>query len=112
MTEVMIQIQDELCTDEVLQFAEEAKQCTELYSKKNHDYGNSFDKGMDTIGMAYGVGRIYDKMNRLVTLTKEDAVVKDESVDDTLRDLACYSIMMLTYRKRQRAAKLKEVDLN
>lgn len=112
MTEVMIQIQDELCTDEVLQFAEEAKQCTELYSKKNHDYGNSFDKGMDIIGMAYGVGRIYDKMNRLVTLTKEDAAVKDESIDDTLRDLACYSIMLLTYRKRERAAKLKEVDLN
>ena len=112
MTEVMIQIQDELFTDEVLQFAEEAKQCTELYSKKNHDYGNSFDKGMDTIGMAYGVGRIYDKMNRLVTLTKEDAVVKDESIDDTLRDLACYSIMLLTYRKRERAAKLKEVELN
>ena len=112
MLNVTIQIQDELCTDEVLQFAEEAKQCTELYSKKNHDYGNSFDKGMDTIGMAYGVGRIYDKMNRLVTLTKEDAVVKDESIDDTLRDLACYSIMMLTYRKRQRANKLKEVDLN
>lgn len=58
MPDVTIQIQDELCTDEVLQFAEEAKQCTELYSKKNHDYGNSFDKGMDTIGMAYGVGRI------------------------------------------------------
>lgn len=112
MSELMIQIQDELCTDEVLQFAEEAKQCTELYSKKNHDYGNSFDKGMDTIGMAYGVGRIYDKMNRLVTLTKEDAEVKDESIDDTLRDLACYSIMLLTYRKRERAAKLKEVELN
>ena len=112
MPDVTIQIQDELCTDEVLQFAEEAKQCTELYSKKNHDYGNSFDKGMDTIGMAYGVGRIYDKMNRLVTLTKEDAVVKDESIDDTLRDLACYSIMMLAYRKRQLNNKLKEVELN
>lgn len=54
----------------------------------------------------------YDKMNRLVTLTKEDAAVKDESIDDTLRDLACYSIMLLTYRKRERAAKLKEVELN
>ena len=101
MTEVMIQIEDELCTDEVVQFANEAKQCVELYSRKNHDYGNSFDKGMDNIGMAYGVGRIYDKMNRLVTLTKEEAQVKDESVDDTLRDLACYSMMMLAYRKRQ-----------
>ena len=89
MTEVIIQIEDELCTDEVVQFANEAKQCVELYSKKNHDYGNSFDKGMDNIGIAYGVGRIYDKMNRLITLTKKEAQVKDESVDDTLRDHAC-----------------------
>lgn len=101
MVETMIQIEDELYTDEVIEFVNEAKQCVELYSRKNHDYGNSFDKGMDNIGEAYGIGRIYDKMNRLITLTKEEAKVKDESIDDTLRDLACYSIMMLAYRKRQ-----------
>ena len=110
MAEVMIQIEDELCTDEVIQFANEAKQCVELYSKKNHDYGNSFDKGIDNIGMAYGVGRIYDKMNRLITLTKKEAQVKDESVDDTLRDLACYSMMMLAYRKRQIEKEHSKID--
>ena len=110
MAEIMIQIEDELCTDEVVQFANEAKQCVELYSKKNHDYGNSFDKGMDNIGIAYGVGRIYDKMNRLVTLTKKEAQVKDESVDDTLRDLACYSMMMLAYRKRQIEKEHSKID--
>lgn len=103
--EIKFEIPDELCTDEVKQFADEAKQCVELYSKKNHDYGNSFDKGMDNIGMAYGVGRIYDKMNRLVTITKDGnehtIQINTETIDDTLRDLACYSIMMLTYRKRQ-----------
>ena len=110
MTEVIIQIEDELCTDEVIQFANEAKQCVELYSRKNHDYGNSFDKGMDNIGIAYGVGRIYDKMNRLITLTKEEAQVKDESIDDTLRDLACYSMMMLAYRKRQIEKEHSKID--
>ena len=110
MAEVMIQIEDELCTDEVVQFANEAKQCVELYSRKNHDYGNSFDKGMDNIGMAYGVGRIYDKMNRLITLTKKEAQVKDESIDDTLRDLACYSMMMLAYRKRQIEKEHSKID--
>lgn len=110
MTEVIIQIEDELCTDEVIQFANEAKQCVELYSRKNHDYGNSFDKGMDNIGMAYGVGRIYDKMNRLITLTKKEAQVKDESIDDTLRDLACYSMMMLAYRKRQIEKEHSKID--
>lgn len=110
MAEVMIQIEDEFCTDEVVQFANEAKQCVELYSRKNHDYGNSFDKGMDNIGMAYGVGRIYDKMNRLITLIKEEAQVKDESIDDTLRDLACYSMMMLAYRKRQIEKEHSKID--
>ena len=110
MTEVIIQIEDELYTDEVIQFANEAKQCVELYSKKNHDYGNSFDKGMDNIGIAYGVGRIYDKMNRLITLTKKEAQVKDESIDDTLRDLACYSMMMLAYRKRQIEKEHSKID--
>ena len=103
--EVRFEIPSELCTDEVKQFVDEVKQCVELYSKKNHDYGNSFDKGMDNIGMAYGVGRIYDKMNRLVTITKDGnehtIQINTETIDDTLRDLACYAIMMLTYRKRQ-----------
>ena len=110
MDEVIIQIEDELCTDEVVQFANEAKQCVELYSRKNHDYGNSFDKGIDNIGMAYGVGRIYNKMNRLITLTKKEAQVKDESIDDTLRDLACYSMMMLAYRKRQIEKEHSKID--
>lgn len=110
MTEVMIQIENELCTDEVVQFANEAKQCVELYSKKNHDYGNSFDKGMDNIGIAYGVGRIYDKMNRLITLTKKEAQIKDENIDDTLRDLACYSMMILAYRKRQIEKEHSKID--
>lgn len=99
--EIKFEIQDELCTDEVKQFADEAKQCVELYSKKNHDYGNSFDKGMNEIGVAYGTGRIYDKVNRLVNLSKVDIKINEESMEDTLKDLACYSIMMLTYRKRQ-----------
>ena len=110
MDEVIIQIEDELCTDEVVQFANEAKQCVELYSRKNHDYGNSFDKGMDNIGMDYGIGRIYDNMNRLITLTKKEAQVKDESIDDTLRDLACYSMMMLAYRKRQIEKEHSKID--
>lgn len=103
--EIKFEISDELCTDEVLQFANEVKQCVELYSKKNHDYGNSFDMGMEHIGASYGLGRIYDKVNRLITLSKFDDIKKtavvDESTDDTLRDLACYAIMMLTFRKRQ-----------
>lgn len=77
------------------------KEMSELYAKKNADYGNSFDKGMETIGMAYGVGRMYDKMNRIINLTKgHKAKVIDEKLEDTVLDLANYSVMLLSYIKR------------
>lgn len=112
--EIRFEIPDELCTDEVKQFANEATKCVELYSKKNHDYGNSFDIGMEHIGASYGLGRIYDKVNRLIILSKFDDIKKtavvDESTDDTLRDLACYAIMMLTFRKRQINKQQKKIN--
>ena len=37
-------------------------------------------------------------------------LVKDESIDDTLRDLACYSMMMLAYRKRQIEKEHSKID--
>lgn len=96
--EFVINIDDNLYTREVNEFINEAEGLADLYAKKNNDYGNSFDKGMDNIGMAYGVGRIYDKVGRLVNLTKHPNNQQiNESVDDTLKDLACYSIMMLRY---------------
>jgi len=106
----VFELDENLMTDEVRNFIKEAKNCVTLYAKKNHDYGNSFDKGMETIGLAYGIGRIYDKVNRLVTLTKAKQAVTDESIDDTLKDLACYSIMMLAYRTKEINNKQKEIN--
>lgn len=114
MAKIELEISDELKTSEVVDFAEIAQECIDLYSKKNADYGNSFDKGMDAIGIKYGIGRIYDKCNRLVEITKDnkEQQVKDESLEDTVMDLACYSIMMLAYNKRQRKEIMKNIDLN
>lgn len=86
---------------EIETFKSITDEMSELYAKKNADYGNSFDKGMETIGMAYGVGRMYDKMNRIINLTKgHEAKVKDEKLEDTVLDLANYSVMLLSYLKR------------
>jgi len=82
-----------LVTKEVTYFEHTCANMVELYAKKNHDYGDSFNKGMKDIGLAYGIGRLYDKMNRIVNLLKVDAEIKDESIKDTLLDLACYAIM-------------------
>ena len=75
-----------------------ANQMTDLYARKNRDYGNSFDKSMDKFGLVVAAIRIGDKVNRLQSLIeKGGAEVKDESIADTFIDLACYSIMTLMW---------------
>lgn len=86
-------------------FANTVGKMTTLYAKKNHDYGNSFNKGMNTIGMSYGIGRLYDKMNRIITLSKVKAEVDDESIQDTLLDLACYAVMTYNFITHDKTVK-------
>lgn len=71
-----------------------------LYEQKNHDYGDSFAKSFEEYGMAMPCIRLEDKLNRLKALTKNTAKVSDESIEDTLMDLANYAIMTLVERKR------------
>lgn len=71
-----------------------------LYERKNHDYGDSFAKSFEEYGMAMPCIRLEDKLNRLKALTKNTAKVSDESIEDTLMDLANYAIMTLVERKR------------
>ena len=93
---------DYLVDDNVKMFADIVSRMTELYAKKNHDYGNSFEEGCDKIGTGYPLGRLLDKMNRLIAcMGKEDEMQINESIEDTLTDLACYSVMTLSYLKRK-----------
>ena len=73
-------------------------QLTELYERKNHDYGDSFGKGFQEYGMTMPIIRLEDKLNRVKALLRSTARVNDESVDDTLMDLANYAIMTLVER--------------
>ena len=98
-----IEVPIELVDEQVEAFASIVKEMTELYAKKNHDYGNSFDEGCDKIGTGYPLGRLLDKMNRLIAcMGKEDKMQINESIEDTLTDLACYSVMTLSYLKHKR----------
>lgn len=76
----------------------------QTYEKKQHDYGDSFSKSIDQFGYLAGVVRISDKYNRIVSLLSdnEKAKVLDESVDDTLLDLANYAVMLLVERNARR----------
>ena len=100
--EFVVPIDEDLLTEDVVKFAEVASQCIITYARKNNDYGNSFDKGMDDLGLAYGIGRLYDKMNRVLTLTKVKQAVQDENIGDTLLDMACYSIMLYKYLQNKK----------
>lgn len=77
----------------------------DLYARKNHDYGDSVKDTFDKFGIDAFLVRMYDKINRVYTLTRKDASQKvaDEKVTDTLLDLANYSIIALTeiaYKKQ------------
>ena len=67
----------------------------ELYARKNADYGDSFGKSFTEYGLTMACIRLEDKLNRIKALSKQTAQVSDESIEDTLRDLANYSIMTL-----------------
>lgn len=102
-TVLRIKIPTELVDEHVETFASIVDDMTKLYAKKNHDYGNSFDEGCDKIGTGYPLGRLLDKMNRLIAcMGKEDEMQVNESIEDTLTDLACYSVMTLSYLRRKK----------
>lgn len=63
--------------------------------KKNHDYGNSFGNQLANHGPIVFKIRMEDKISRLRTLLTTDAQVKDESIEDTLRDIIGYCILFI-----------------
>ena len=70
---------------------------TQLFEKKNTDYGNSFvDFGL--IGI---IVRLNDKINRILNLggsTNTEAIMQiDEKIEDTINDLYNYCIIGLMY---------------
>lgn len=73
------------------------KELNEIYIKKNSDYGDSFTETYKKLGIISAVTRISDKTNRLQNLCIDKTLlqVKDESIRDTLVDLANYAILTL-----------------
>lgn len=67
-----------------------------LYEAKNRDYGDSFGKSFAEWGLPMVCIRLADKLNRLSSFAKkQEMLVDDERVEDTLMDLANYAIMTL-----------------
>lgn len=78
----------------------------ELYAKKNADYGDSFHETFKEEGMAMARIRLSDKLNRFKSLTRGNSQqITDESIRDTLLDLANYAIMTVIEMDREADAK-------
>lgn len=66
----------------------------EIYEAKNKAYGDSFGRTYKQLGIVSAITRMNDKWNRLINLaTNTDTDCGDESIKDTLVDLANYCLM-------------------
>jgi hypothetical protein len=98
---------------EYFEFAEKFfGDCVEISKKKNADYTGGNDnpfsnfQSVESLGIKTEQGfltRMMDKMARIGSfVSKGELQVKDESVTDTLRDLANYSCLLAGYIKSKK----------
>lgn len=77
-----------------------------MYLQKNAAYGDSFHKLYEDLGIISAVTQITHKYNRLKNLAKERystlIVPGDESITDTLLDMANYCIMTAMEIEREK----------
>lgn len=96
--------EDRVATEKEVIFQNYLNKMWDLYSRKNHDYGDSVSKTFDEYGLTSFLVRMDDKINRIKTLNKSNDVrVVGENIEDTLLDLANYAVLALTeieFRKK------------
>ena len=82
------------------------KEMFDILKRKNADYATKVDsysnftkcEAMNICNTETGIlVRMIDKMARISNLTRQEAQVKDESIKDTLLDLANYSMILASY---------------
>ena len=82
----------------------------ELYARKNHDYGDSFHQTFAEEGLAMARIRLGDKFSLFKTLSRlscsdgNQQKVTDESIEDTLLDMANYAIMTVLEMRCEKEA--------
>ena len=74
----------------------------DTHRRKNSDYGDAAYKGYKKYGDYYFLTQLHNKFTRLENLTINNTKpqVEDESIDDTLLDMANYAVMYLESRHR------------
>ena len=78
----------------------------DILQAKNDAYGDSFTKSIDEDGLLVLKIRLGDKFNRISELIKNGKFKEnDESLEDTLLDMAGYSILGLKYLEEHKNEK-------
>lgn len=99
-------VDDSLIDENVVSFRDIQDKLVKIYAKKNHDYGDSFNEGCNELGVGYAFSRIFDKTKRFQTIAKGimnnnlSIEVQDETIEDTIMDLANYCMMYLAWRDK------------
>ena len=94
------EVPESITSESISKFKEITDSMAKTYESKNHDYGNSFELSLDEFGLIASVVRLNDKMNRIKSLIKKEAKVKDESIKDTLLDMANYAILTIMWMNK------------
>lgn len=89
--------------EDVVMFREITEQMLDTYIAKNADYGSSVEDLYNEFGEVSLAVRLSDKVNRFKSIIKKGVQkVKDETIIDTLLDLANYAIIsIILIRKKQ-----------
>ena len=96
-------VDENLVDKNVVSFRTIQDKLVNIYAKKNHDYGDSFNQGCDELGVGYAFSRIFDKTKRFQTLAKgilnnNVKIEVQETMEDTIMDLANYCVMYLAWK--------------
>lgn len=75
---------------------------SDTHKAKNHDYGDSFTELYKECGSTYAYAHLKEKLNRIKTLRKSTQMVKKESMEDSLLDLASYAIMWVCELRKEK----------
>lgn len=92
-------------TDDELRFKKITGKMNETFLKKNHDYGNSFHetwKEFGDKGIITALTQISHKYHRLMNIGLGTKPLVDESIDDTLLDMANYCILTIMELEKAR----------
>ena len=94
----------------MISFDDILQEMSSLHKLKNADYGNSFDKLLDNLKDDVPAELVFfirasDKLNRIKSLAKKEASVKEEKLYDTVIDLANYSAMFARWLKENEVSK-------